>query len=367
MPRFSPTSFTTEFVAARVREYMIANPPAGGQPPTQAQVEMAVNKYLMQFPPPAGPEGPMGPAGADGQDGESITGPTGPAGRDGIDGAQGPIGAAGANGVDGRTPELRRAADRIQWRYQGDSVWNDMLAMAELMPTDAQIQAAANAWLEVNPPAPGKDGESIVGATGPKGETGPQGPKGDRGETGATGSIGPTGPIGPQGLQGIQGNKGDTGATGANGDKGDKGDTGNTGATGATGAAGPVGATGPSPSLSVATPARALNTAFQISTTRPAFVSYSVRLNVTNPLLAGSSNIDAFLETATSAAGPWTVVATGRNLSSVGLAVSLALTTGNDIPLVGVIPAGNFARIRTVTAGTFVAPTLVAQQETIYQ
>lgn len=245
MPRFSPTSFTNEFIAARIREYMLANPPAGGQPPTNAQVEMAVSKYMAQFPPEKGAQGPQGPAGMDGKDGLSITGPEGPSGQDGKDG-QSIKGDTGASGTDGREVEIRRAADSIEWRYKGDSSWAPMVSITELMPTSEQVQQAANAWLAANPPANGKDGESIVGPTGPKGETGPQGPKGDRGETGATGSVGPSGPIGPQGMQGPQGNKGDTGLTGP---KGDKGDIGPTGATGATGSVGPTGAMGPNPAI----------------------------------------------------------------------------------------------------------------------
>lgn len=245
MPRFSPTSFTNEFIAARIREYMLANPPSGGQPPTNAQVEMAVSKYMAQFPAERGSQGPQGPAGMDGKDGLSIAGPKGPSGQDGKDG-QSIKGDTGASGTDGREVEIRRAADSIQWRYKGDSSWAQMVAISEFMPTAEQVQQAANVWLAANPPVAGKDGESITGPSGPKGEIGPQGPKGDRGETGATGSIGPAGLVGPQGIQGPQGNKGDTGLTGP---KGDKGDIGSTGATGSTGSVGPTGATGPNPAI----------------------------------------------------------------------------------------------------------------------
>lgn len=96
-------------------------------------------------------------------------------------------------------------------------------------------------------------------------------------------------------------------------------------------------------------------------------MSYSVRLTVTNPLLAGASTVEAFLEIAPAATGPWTTIAAARNLSQVGLSVTLALTTSNDSTLFGVVPAGWFARVRTATAGTAVAPVLVAQQESVFQ
>lgn len=91
-------------------------------------------------------------------------------------------GGGGTPGKDGREIELQNSGTAIQWRYEGDDVWTDLVQLSDL-----------------------------------KGEKGDKGDKGDKGETGATG------PQGPQGETGVQGPAGPQGETGPQGPAGDSG------------------------------------------------------------------------------------------------------------------------------------------------
>ena len=148
-----------------------------------------------------GKDGKDGVNGANGRDGaQGAKGDKGDRGEQGLKGdtgAQGAKGDKGDRGTDGREIELRKDSLYIQWRYKGDSSWNNLIAYSDLK-----------------------------GDKGDKGEQGVQGPKGD------------------QGIQGLQGLKGDTGAQGAKGDKGDKGDRGEQGIQGPQGLKGEQGIQG---------------------------------------------------------------------------------------------------------------------------
>jgi hypothetical protein len=164
-----------------------------------------------------------------------LTGPQGPIGPSGVAGTPGTNGVAGA---DGREVELQKSATHVQWKYDTDVVWTDLVALADL--------------------------QGAQGLTGPEGPQGPAGPSG----IGIQGPMGPEGPVGASGLQGLPGTNGADGRevelqnngtviqwkydtdvswtdlVAISGLKGDKGDTGSAGATGATGPQGPVGASG---------------------------------------------------------------------------------------------------------------------------
>jgi len=64
-------------------------------------------------------------------------------------------------GANGREVEISKNATHIQWRYVGDTQWQDLIAISEL-----------------------------VGPQGPQGLTGPQGPAGEKGEKGDKGDPG---------------------------------------------------------------------------------------------------------------------------------------------------------------------------------
>ena len=124
-----------------------------------------------------GKDGKDGVNGVNGRDGaQGAKGDKGDRGEQGLKGdtgAQGAKGDKGDRGTDGREIELRKDSLYIQWRYKGDSSWNNLIAYSDLK--------------------------------GLKGDTGAQGAKGDKGDRGEQGVQGPKGDQGIQGLQGIAG------------------------------------------------------------------------------------------------------------------------------------------------------------------
>lgn len=111
---------------------------------------------------------------------------------------------------------------------------------------------------------------------------------------------------------------------------------------------------------------RTLNTVFQVSTSRPALVSYSVQLTVTATIGGGQVG-DVVLEIASDAAftaGVQTVAITGLG-QTYSLAVAIQGVQPQTGVVTGVVPAGWYARLRTVnTTGTPVF-TYRAGQETL--
>ena len=66
--------------------------------------------------------------GADGSDGQD--------GTDGKDGVNGMNGKDGTNGIDGKTPEIRVDGNTLQWRYTGESNWQDLYDLSALKGAD---------------------------------------------------------------------------------------------------------------------------------------------------------------------------------------------------------------------------------------
>ncbi len=94
---------------------------------------------------PAGPQGEpgvMGPTGPQGEPGETgLTGPqgepgetglTGPQGEPGQDGDKGERGDKGDSGKDGKEVAIRVFDDYIQWQYEGDDVWTNLIEIDTL-------------------------------------------------------------------------------------------------------------------------------------------------------------------------------------------------------------------------------------------
>lgn len=118
------------------------------------------------------------------------------------------------------------------------------------------------------------------------------------------------------------------------------------------------------PSQAAAT--RALNTIYQVSATRGAWATYSVQLQVTASI-AGGQNGDVILEIASDSA--FTANVQSLAISGLGQTYSVAVAIQGVQPQTGVvsgfIPAGYYARLRTVNnTGT---PTFAyrAGQETL--
>lgn len=94
---------------------------------------------------------------------------------------------------------------------------------------------------------------------------------------------------------------------------------------------------------------RSLNSAFQVSATRGAWVSYSVQLTVTASI-AGGQNGDAILEIASNAG--FTNNVQTLAIAGLGQVYTLAITLQGVQPqtgvLAGYVPPGYYARLRTV-------------------
>ena len=73
---------------------------------------------------------------------------------------------SGTPGKDGREIELQKSSTAIQWRYEGDESWTDLVQLSE-----------------ITGPAGPQGEQGPKGETGSQGQTGPQGPKGDPGTT----------------------------------------------------------------------------------------------------------------------------------------------------------------------------------------
>lgn len=120
------------------------------------------------------------------------------------------------------------------------------------------------------------------------------------------------------------------------------------------------------PSLSWATTTRSLNTAFQVSATRAAFVSYTVDIASTLSLLAGDTGT-VILEYADDSGFTTNVVTvqSAANGNTGALTIGLNLTQVSTASLTGIVPAGKYIRLRTVNTAGSPTFTYRAQQEVL--
>lgn len=171
-------------------------------------------------------------------------------------------------------------------------------------------------------------------------------------------TTGAQGPQGPQGIQGIQGPQGDPGTQGPQGPQGIQGAT---GAVGATGATGPQ---GPSIVVSQSSASRSLNSVFQPSSTRNVLAIYTVQLTITASI-TGGQNGDVILEIASDSGFTTNVQTIG--VSGFGQTYTLAIALQGVQPdkrqVMGIIPAGYYARLRTINNTGTPSYSYVAGQE----
>lgn len=113
-------------------------------------------------------------------------------------------------------------------------------------------------------------------------------------------------------------------------------------------------------------PARALNTIFQISTTRPAIVTYSVQIVVTANI-SGGQNGDIILEIASDSGFTTNVqtLAIGGNGQTYTLAIALQGVQPTTNNLTGFVPVGYYVRLRTVNNTGTPTYSMRAQQEAL--
>lgn len=107
---------------------------------------------------------------------------------------------------------------------------------------------------------------------------------------------------------------------------------------------------------------RIVNTVFTPSTTRYTVCAYGLTCSVTNPLIAGSSTADVYLEYLPVGTSTWLPAIRNGNSSSVGLAVAIQITNGQTGTLTGWVTPNSAVRIRSVITGT-ASVTIVSQQE----
>lgn len=204
-----------------------------------------------------------------------------------------------------------------------------------------------------------------TGAQGPIGLTGSTGAQGAVGTNGTNGTNGATGATGSQGIQGATGSTGATGAAGSTGATGASGTNGSNGAVGATGSTGVIAATLPvvltSGTLSFSrsftnNASRALVTSTsaggtQLSSTRDAFVSYSTTITTTATIGGASAGYVALEVCPTNSAvgTAWQEVGRSGNSQTITLAVVLQSIQGVSGGVTGIVPAGYYERLRSVT------------------
>lgn len=111
---------------------------------------------------------------------------------------------------------------------------------------------------------------------------------------------------------------------------------------------------------------RSLNSAFQISTNRAALASYSVDIASTISLTSGESGSVIF-EQADDAAFTQNVqtIQASKNQNTGTLTIGLNLTQTVTATVTGLLPAGKWARLRTVNNTGTPTFTYISGQETL--
>lgn len=119
---------------------------------------------------------------------ESLVGPAGQDGAAGANGEKGDPGEQGDPGADGREVQLQKGTTHIQWRYEGDPTWTDLVALADLKGADGAdgTNGADAAEIELQITATHiqwrREGGSwtnlvaLADLKGPQGDQGPEGP-----------------------------------------------------------------------------------------------------------------------------------------------------------------------------------------------
>lgn len=113
-------------------------------------------------------------------------------------------------------------------------------------------------------------------------------------------------------------------------------------------------------------PSRSLNSAFQVSTTQDASVSYTVNIAATLSLTTGATGT-VVLEYADDSGITTNVVTvqTSINGNTGTLALGLGLTQTGTASLSGVVPAGKYVRVRTVNTTGSPSFTMANAQEVL--
>ncbi len=117
-------------------------------------------------------------------------------GANGVDGVDGINGADGTDGADGKEVQLQKSATHIQWKYDSDLLWTNLVALTDLKGDKGDKGDQGDASTIPGPPGP----PGVDGADGAPGEPGAPGAPGAPGVDGEDGlgisSITKTGTVG---------------------------------------------------------------------------------------------------------------------------------------------------------------------------
>lgn len=120
------------------------------------------------------------------------------------------------------------------------------------------------------------------------------------------------------------------------------------------------------PGRSLVTVSAAAN-GFQVSATRPSMVNYSVTIVSTASLVGSAVGYDVLeiCPTNSAVATDWIEIGRTPNGASVSLAIALTSVSTGGGQVGGMVPAGYFARIRSVNTSGTPTHTLNSQQEAV--
>lgn len=111
-------------------------------------------------------------------------------------------------------------------------------------------------------------------------------------------------------------------------------------------------------------PGRSLNTAFQISATNPARVSYTVSVYTTLSLLNLNSSANIDLQISTDGASNWNTINSAGVTRTLAVSISVGLNDTTRFNIQGEVPAGYFCRLASTVSGGATA-TFASGQEVI--
>lgn len=109
------------------------------------------------------------------------------------------------------------------------------------------------------------------------------------------------------------------------------------------------------------------STGFQVSSTKKSLVIYSIKISTTSTI-GGSAEGEVYLETATtnsSTPSDWTTISKISNGQAITLAIILQSVQPLTQELMGIIPAGNYVRLRSSNVSGTPTYTYATGQETL--
>lgn len=207
----SPGAAGKDGTSATIRVGTVSTGAAGSS--AQVTNSGTENAAVLNFVIPRGADGTNGTDGADGTDGREVelqvtstyiqwryagdatwNNLVALSSLKGADGSPGAAGTPGAAGEDGREVEIQATSTYIQWRYVGETAWNNLVALSSLKGADGAPGSAGADGVGISDVAfkeTDASGNNVYTITLTNGTTydftAPKGATGSKGDTGATG------------------------------------------------------------------------------------------------------------------------------------------------------------------------------------